>query len=83
VVQASWTNIGRRTNRVAMYFPLSTKLNLHLKVVWFGYSNIYPWVIDGEAKSGSGCWGTELSVGDMLFLFLFFVSCLMSMVLDF
>ena len=32
------------------------------------YSNIRPWLVDGGAKSGSGCWGTELSVGDMLYL---------------
>jgi len=32
------------------------------------YSNVRPWLVDGGAKSGSGCWGTELSVGDMLYL---------------
>ena len=32
------------------------------------YSNVHPWLVDGGAKSGSGCWGTELSVGDMLYL---------------
>jgi hypothetical protein len=32
------------------------------------YSNIRPWLVDGGAKSGSGCWGTELSIGDMLYL---------------
>jgi hypothetical protein len=30
------------------------------------YSNVRPWLVDGGARSGSGCWGTELSVGDML-----------------
>ena len=32
------------------------------------YSNICPWLVDGGAKSGSGCWGTELNVGDMLYV---------------
>ena len=32
------------------------------------YSNIRPWLVDGGAKSGSGCWGTELSVGNMLYI---------------
>ena len=32
------------------------------------YSNVRPWLVDGGAKSGSGCWGTELSVGDMLYV---------------
>ncbi|KIM49897.1 hypothetical protein M413DRAFT_439023, partial [Hebeloma cylindrosporum] len=31
-------------------------------------SNIRPWLVDGGPKSGSGCWGTELSVGDMLYI---------------
>jgi hypothetical protein len=32
------------------------------------YSNVRPWLVDGGARSGSGCWGTELSVGDMLYI---------------
>ena len=32
------------------------------------YSNVRPWLVDGGPKSGSGCWGTELSIGDMLYL---------------
>jgi hypothetical protein len=54
------------------------------------YSNIRPWLVNGGAKSGSGCWGTELSVGDILYVVdvrvkeevrsFFFV---MSMLLDF
>ena len=32
------------------------------------YSNVRPWLVDGGAKSGSGCWGTELSIGDMLYV---------------
>ncbi|KIM47235.1 hypothetical protein M413DRAFT_440719 [Hebeloma cylindrosporum] len=32
------------------------------------YSNIRPWLVDGGSKSGSGCWGTELSEGDMLYI---------------
>jgi len=32
------------------------------------YKNIHPWVVDGGAKSSSGCWGTRLSVGDMLYV---------------
>ena len=32
------------------------------------YSNIHPWLVGGGVKSGSGCWGTELSIGDMLYL---------------
>jgi len=32
------------------------------------YSNIRPWLVDGGAKSGSGCWGTELNAGDMLYI---------------
>ena len=32
------------------------------------YSNVRPWLVDGGSKSGSGCWGKELSVGDMLYV---------------
>lgn len=32
------------------------------------YSDIRPWLVDGGARSGSGCWGTELSVGDMMYI---------------
>ena len=32
------------------------------------YSNVHPWLVDGGVKSGSGCWGTELSIGDMLYV---------------
>jgi hypothetical protein len=32
------------------------------------YSNIRPWLVDGGAKSGSGCWGNELNVGDILYV---------------
>ena len=32
------------------------------------YSGIPPWLVDGGAKSGSGCWGTELNAGDMLYI---------------
>lgn len=32
------------------------------------YDNIHPWVVDAGAKSVSGCWGTRLSVGDMLYV---------------
>ena len=28
-------NVGKRTNRLTMYFPLSPKLNFHPKVLWF------------------------------------------------
>lgn len=31
-------------------------------------SNVRPWLVDGGPKSGSGCWGTELSIGDMLYI---------------
>jgi len=31
-------------------------------------SNVRPWLVDSGAKSGSGCWSTELSVGDMLYI---------------
>lgn len=31
------------------------------------YSNVRPWLVDGGSKSGSGCWGTELNIGDMLY----------------
>ncbi|KDR66028.1 hypothetical protein GALMADRAFT_259860 [Galerina marginata CBS 339.88] len=31
-------------------------------------SNIRPWLVDGGSRSGSGCWGSELSVGDMLYV---------------
>ncbi|CAA7262588.1 unnamed protein product [Cyclocybe aegerita] len=32
-------------------------------------SNVRPWLVDGGgARSGSGCWGMELSVGDMLYI---------------
>jgi len=55
------------------------------------YNNIRPWLVDGGAKSGSGCWGTELSVGDMMYVedvlvkdpvcyLFFFLDCSMSMV---
>lgn len=32
------------------------------------YSNVRPWLVDGGSRSGSGCWGTELSIGDMLYI---------------
>ena len=31
-------------------------------------SNVHPWLVDGGPRSGSGCWGSELSVGDMLYI---------------
>lgn len=31
-------------------------------------SNVRPWLVDSGSKSGSGCWSTELSVGDMLYI---------------
>ena len=53
------------------------------------YSNVRPWLVDGGAKSGSGCWGTELSIGDILYVeevnveeevcSLLFLFCLISM----
>ena len=32
------------------------------------YSNVRPWLVDGGTRSGSGCWGMELSIGDMLYI---------------
>jgi hypothetical protein len=32
------------------------------------YSNVRPWLVNGGSKSGSGCWGMELSTGDMLYI---------------
>ena len=32
------------------------------------YNSIRPWLVDGGAKSGSGCWGSELSFGDILYV---------------
>jgi len=32
------------------------------------HSNVRPWLVDGGSRSGSGCWGTELSIGDMLYI---------------
>jgi hypothetical protein len=32
------------------------------------YRNIRPWLFDSGATSGSGCWGTKLSVGNMLYV---------------
>ena len=32
------------------------------------YSNVRPWLVDGGAESGSGGWGTELSIRDMLYV---------------
>jgi hypothetical protein len=29
---------------------------------------VHPWLVDGGAKSGSGCWGMELNIGDMLYI---------------
>jgi hypothetical protein len=31
-------------------------------------SIIRPWLIDGGYRSGSGCWGTELSVGEIVYI---------------
>ncbi|PPQ99871.1 hypothetical protein CVT26_009315 [Gymnopilus dilepis] len=31
-------------------------------------SDIRPWLVDGGKRSGSGCWGEELSSGDMLYV---------------
>ncbi|KIM34664.1 hypothetical protein M413DRAFT_450130 [Hebeloma cylindrosporum] len=33
------------------------------------YSNIRPWLVDGGSQSGSACWGTELSGGNILYVF--------------
>ncbi|KAF8879186.1 hypothetical protein CPB84DRAFT_1828452 [Gymnopilus junonius] len=30
--------------------------------------NIRSWLVDGGPRSGSGCWGVELSVGDMVYV---------------
>ena len=32
------------------------------------YSNVRRWLVNGGSKSGSGCWGMELSIGDMLYI---------------
>ena len=32
------------------------------------YSNIRPWLVDGGAKGGSGYYGNELNVGDILYV---------------
>ena len=32
------------------------------------YRNIRPWLFDSGVKGGSGCWGTELSVGDIFYV---------------
>ena len=31
-------------------------------------SNVRPWLVDGGAKCGSGCWDTDLNIGDMLYI---------------
>ena len=46
----------------------SQELNEFSVALFDKYSNVRPWLVDGGAKSGSGCWGTELSVGDMLYI---------------
>ena len=32
------------------------------------HSNLRPWLMDGGLRSGSGCWGDELSHGDLLYV---------------
>ena len=32
------------------------------------YSNVRPWLVDGGSKSGSACWGKELSTGNILYI---------------
>ena len=46
----------------------SRELNEFSVALFDKYSNVRPWLVDGGAKSGSGCWGMELSVGDMLYI---------------
>ena len=46
----------------------SQELNEFSVALFDKYSNVRPWLVDGGAKSGSGCWGTELSIGHMLYV---------------
>lgn len=32
------------------------------------HSNVRPWLVDLGYRSGSGCWGTELSTGGMVYI---------------
>lgn len=38
------------------------------KGLFDAHSNVRPWLIDGGYRSGSGCWGAELSTGDILYI---------------
>ena len=46
----------------------SQELNKFSVTLFDKYSNVHPWLVDDMARSGSGCWGRELSIGDMLYI---------------
>ena len=51
-----------------MMDAVSQELNQFSVDLFDENSNVHPWLVDSGAKSGSGCWSTELSIGDMLYI---------------